>query len=490
MRVLLVGMYPGETFGMAPLALKAAVRARPDLAAADVEVQFYQGQGPLGHDYDVAAIAGRVCERAPDVVGIGCYLWNREAALALAAELRRRLPTPALLVVGGPEVETREAAESVLAGGGFDVAVRGEGELTFAELLAWHLDGAPSGQAPRGISTWREGRTVHLPDAPPADPLDLLATPFDPRIGDFRDAWRIPSFETYRGCVMRCKFCNWGKARGLRFFGMERVRRDLDFILSLDIEEIWFVDAVFNLQGERYKEILRYLNERNTRGIRCNFEMMAELLDDEGLGLIAGFPAGSSVAFGLQSTDHDVVREASRPHNWRRFSQAIQSVRQRAPQVKVLIDLIYGMPGDRPEKFKKSLLDSVDLDPARIQVHPFRLLVGTRFHDERERYGFQDLGEGGSRISAQAGTPVEHVEEYRWYSYWSIIFHSLRHRSVIEDLHGKTSAPRSLLLESFMKEYERQIGRRYYQDLKPAEAKVLAGQMERIHSSLRAQFAT
>jgi radical SAM superfamily enzyme YgiQ (UPF0313 family) len=479
-------MYPTEAFGMAPLALKAAARARPELAAVEVAVQFYQGR--QDEDYDIAAICGKVCEQKPEVVGIGCYLWNRGAVLALAAELRRHLPPSTLMVVGGPEVETRDAVESVLEGGGFDVAVRGEGELIFAELLVWRLGGAPAEQAPRGISTWREGRIVHLPDAPPADPLDLLATPFDSRIEDFSSAWRIPSFETYRGCVMRCKFCNWGKARGLRFFGLERVKQDLDFILSLDIEEIWFVDAVFNMQGERYKEILRYLHEKNARGIRYNFEMMAELLDDEGVELIAGFPAGSSIAFGLQSTDHDVVREASRPHNWKRFSHAVKSVRERAPQVKVMIDLIYGMPGDRPEKFKKSLLDSVDLDPASIQVHPFRLLVGTRFYDERERYGFQDLGDGGYKISAQAGTPVEDVDEYRWYSYWGIIFHSLRHRSMIEDLHGKTSAPRSHLLESFMKEYERHVGRRYYHDMEPAEAKVLAGQMEKIHSSLRAQF--
>ena len=384
-------MYPTEAFGLAPLLLRAAGLATPRLAGVQFPVTFSTPPESGGvEDYDIASILDKVLASKSAVVGMSCYVWNRDAVLELADAIRRLAPQT-YLVVGGPEVETREAAAAVLNAGAFDVAVRGEGEVTFPDLLLGRLDGIADGEWPLGVSARRDGGILETPDRAPIEPLDSVATPFHESISDFRGINRIPCFETYRGCRMRCKFCNWGKARGVRFFGLERVKHDLDFILNLDIDRIWFVDSIFNLEQLRYKEILRHLIAANRRGIACDFEMMGELLDEQGIHLIAQLPKGSSIAFGLQSTDHEVVREAWRPHNFRRFEANIRALRAAAPHVDVLIDLIFGMPRDTPEKFQRSILAAADLNPTRIQVHPFMVLTGTQFYDEREALSLQRL---------------------------------------------------------------------------------------------------
>lgn len=490
MRVLLIGLYPGEEFGLAPLVLKAACLARPALQGVDIAVRFYsrsEGEGVIDEvGYPVERILEEALEERPDVIGLGCYLWNREAVLELSCRIKQETPS-IVTVVGGPEVETREAANSVLREGAFDYAVRGEGEVTFPEVLEALLASPLVSLKVHGLSRMDDGRVVHAWDRTPIDPLDEAPTPFNFQVHDYKNLNRIPCFETYRGCKMHCKFCNWGAARGMRYFSLERIERDLRFILALDIERVWFVDSVFNLNGERYKYVLRFLAEENRRGIRFDFEMMAELLDDEGIDLIARLPEGSSIAFGLQSTDHGVLRTAARPHNWQAFSRVIRRVRERAPHVRVAIDLIFGLPGDRPALFRKSLLQAVDLNPSRIQVHPFHVLVGTAFYDEKEKFGFRTVGHGETALSAAHDLSDSDVNEMRWIAYWVSVYHGPRQHRFLEDLHRSSGVARSTLLESFMEAYENVMGKTSYFD--PAlNRQRWRRDIDQVHSLMRTRF--
>src|SRR5688500_2084064 len=79
-----------------------------------------------------ALLADAIVAAMPDVLGVSLYTWNSERSLAIVARARERLPE-LRVVVGGPEVQRDNLW--VLEHPAVDVAVVGEGEQTFVELL-------------------------------------------------------------------------------------------------------------------------------------------------------------------------------------------------------------------------------------------------------------------------------------------------------------------------------------------------------------------
>jgi len=70
----------------------------------------------------------------PAVAAFSVCMWNEQLCLAVAREVKRRYPS-CLIVFGGPQVPHHPKAYFERHPF-IDVAVRGEGERTFAEILA------------------------------------------------------------------------------------------------------------------------------------------------------------------------------------------------------------------------------------------------------------------------------------------------------------------------------------------------------------------
>jgi radical SAM superfamily enzyme YgiQ (UPF0313 family) len=129
-----------------------------------------------------AEMLAAILAAAPDLVAFPLYVWNRRRLLALARQLRQALPD-LILVAGGPEVMADSAR--VRAEGIFDYLIGGEGEETFATLVA-RLD---RGEKPS-----------------PTDPLTASPPPPEELPSPWLSGALIPSegggvlWETSRGC--------------------------------------------------------------------------------------------------------------------------------------------------------------------------------------------------------------------------------------------------------------------------------------------------
>src|SRR5690606_10965086 len=127
-----------DTFGysMPPpglLRLGGELRRRGvDVGLEDLAYRLAAGELPEG-DGLVEASAELLLRRAPDVLGLSTMGATVPAALAIAAEVRRRAPAVRLLL-GGPGTTgvDRALVERFAA---IDAVVRGEGEATLPELL-------------------------------------------------------------------------------------------------------------------------------------------------------------------------------------------------------------------------------------------------------------------------------------------------------------------------------------------------------------------
>src|ERR1051325_10266566 len=199
-----------------------------------------------------------VRDQQPDIVGLSVMTFQRSAARRLIALIRSIRPNP-FIVVGGydpslaPDAWTSPAI-------GVDAIVRGEGEVTFRDLVRALDAGTPladvDGLGYRDSGAFRQTRP--RPIAPIEN--DLLALP--------RRAARVLSgytflgrqvdvVETSRGCTFDCSFCSIIEMRGRNFhrFPISRVIDDIRDARAHGARTIFIVDDNVTLDVKRFEEL-------------------------------------------------------------------------------------------------------------------------------------------------------------------------------------------------------------------------------------------
>ena len=379
MKSILVGLNPGGIVGMAPYFLKSwyAGRMDPD-DAQNLEIAGYD----IGCDRQRAS--DDILRAAPDVLGFSCYVWNVETILEICADVHAELPETNI-VLGGPEASPR-ALELMHEHSAIDAVAVGEGEITFAELMQRWGAGERALAGVKGL-VWRDGGEVRVNEPRPViEDLGDVPSPFLTGIVEFdKLKGYLFGYETFRGCPFTCSFCYWGRMLNVRWFPRERVKQELAVILKSSLRRMWLGDAVANLHKRRFKEFLRTVIELDTDTI-IDFEMVAELLDDETIDLLGHLNDGY-IAFGLQSINERALATITR--KWKRdvFTRNVQALRRRTDKIKIYIDLIYGLPEDSLRSYEDGIRYAMSLLPQKIQPHPLLLLPGSPLYDDPQAYG-------------------------------------------------------------------------------------------------------
>ena len=232
----------------------------------------------------------------PDVVGLSVMTFQRRTAQRVAALVRQLRPT-ATIVVGGYDPSLAMEVYEDLSWGA-DVIVRGEGDVTFRELIrALEAGTALSGvdglsfrdgdrfqrTAPRAVSSLA-GDAV-LPPKRSARVLTgytFLGRPID-------------VVESSRGCTYDCSFCSIIEMRGRNFhtWSIERVLDDIRDAHARGARAIFLVDDNITLNIRRFEALCRaivdnglndidYLVQAMTSSIASAGETLAPLMREAG----------------------------------------------------------------------------------------------------------------------------------------------------------------------------------------------------------------
>jgi radical SAM superfamily enzyme YgiQ (UPF0313 family) len=148
----------------------------------------------------------------PDLVAFSAQCTTYPTVVQIAQKIKTAAPNVKIIIGGHNasfvDVITLERFDQ------FDAVVRGEGELTFGELItAYQTDGTAGAVA--GV-TCRIGSEIKTnPDRPLIPDLDVLPLPdysFVPPLSVYRDACDLPRsiavLEVGRGCPHRCIYCS------------------------------------------------------------------------------------------------------------------------------------------------------------------------------------------------------------------------------------------------------------------------------------------
>ncbi len=317
MKVLLATPPHVDTFGysMPPpglLRLGGALEAAGHETVLE-DLPYRLATGTLGtnarlHTEAAALLLGH----GADVVGLSTMGATLPAALLIAETIRARSPRTRLLL-GGPGTTGIDVA--LLERFPFlDAVVRGEGELTLAELLArWSAAKELDGVA--GV-TWRSETGALRREGERAPIADLAALPdyawhLLASVRDYREVPGITeglvALDSGRGCVFDCSFCTIGRfwSRRSRVLPVERLVAEIEAVGSMPgADAAYLCHDIFGARREHALALCRTLVEREVR-VPWECRARADHLDEE-LVEWMGRAGCYRVLLGIESADPDV----------------------------------------------------------------------------------------------------------------------------------------------------------------------------------------
>lgn len=369
-------------YSMAFLYLKTYLKQFPEADSVAFDIKnYYQNES-------TDTIIADIVKSRPHAVLFSVYVWNYLIYRDLSRRIKEYDPD-IVIILGGPEVA--EQTRTLLSQNPtFDVIVRGEGEHTFYEIVKALLT-TQDLAAIRGVTFRRGAEIVRTPNQDPSilNPLSVIPSVFSSDVFDWHSLrGSFVALETQRGCNFSCGFCRYRKiGEGARFFPLERVFADLKYISQLGCKYLYLMDPTFNNDLSRAKAILRHIIDLNMN-VQINAEMIPELIDEElvELAIRAGLV---NLEIGIQAVRKQVLTIMKRPRHQRKLEERthIACIKEvDGKRLKVIPQIIYGLPGDTFDTYCESFDFIYDLDVAEIATYHLLILRDTQFFADREKY--------------------------------------------------------------------------------------------------------
>jgi oxygen-independent coproporphyrinogen-3 oxidase len=182
-------------------------------------------------------------------------------------------------------------------------------------------------------------------------------------------------------CIRRCLYCDFNTfadKQGLIPDYVKALENEIiqygELFSGSQVQSIYFGGGTPSLiPAGKIKEILEVI--KRYFSIQCNAEITLEAnpgtVNHDYFNLIkkAGI---NRLSLGFQSLDDKELQLLGRIHTSSE-SSAIFSLARKAGFSNISIDLIYGLPNQKPEKFMQSLLGVVGLQPEHLSIYPLTL---------------------------------------------------------------------------------------------------------------------
>lgn len=319
-----------------------------------------------------------------DIVAFSCYIWNIEQTLKVVSTLRSA-DKDIKIILGGPEV-SYNPEEFLIKNPEADYIIFGEGELTLKQLLNHLHDNNGSLKDIYGLA-FRNDKGIEVNEARELiKDLNIIYFPYQDELDKING--KMVYYETSRGCPYNCQYCLSSTISGVRYFSINRVKKDLSSLINAGVSQIKFVDRTFNCHKERTKEIFEYLIKLNP-SVNFHFEISAELLDDEILTILREAPEGLfQFEIGVQSTNEETLGIIFRKSNFETIRKNVSALSS-FKNIHLHLDLIAGLPKEDYKSFKNSFNDVYGLKPQMLQLGFLKLLRGSGLRMRSDELGIK-----------------------------------------------------------------------------------------------------
>ena len=319
--------------GISPVAKRLFFNS-PPLGIAYLAAVLEKNEIPVSiidaavENLSITALCARIKEYAPDIVGLTSTTNLFDSAVVTAGRIKEILPR-AKLVLGGSHISANP--RHAFSSGFFDAGVRGEGEITFLELIKAFETGR-SLEEIKGL-VFRKGESLHF--TPPrefVEDLDQLPLParhllaMEKYISQPNDQYRLPklSMIASRGCPYGCIFCDKNVfGRRYRSFSPTYIVSEMQCLVSeYGARDIAVLDSTFTVSIQRVEGIIEEMKRQNlkvnwtctVRADMVSYELLKKMREAGCWRVRLGVESGSDevLAFIKKGITREQVKNAAR----------------------------------------------------------------------------------------------------------------------------------------------------------------------------------
>ncbi len=309
-------------------------------------------------------------------VCLGLYVWNEEFSQTLIRQVKQK--TNATIILGGPQVSYASKGKLEAAYPGADIFIRGYGEKALVAAIEGqhenvagiHLAGLPD----KGLQADHS--------------LEDLPSPYITGLLPIVDSIH---WETQRGCPYACEFCQHKSADNrhkVKTFSYERLEEEARLFAQANVKRISILDPIFHHSEGHALRVLQILKDAGVKA-EISLQCRLEMLTDDFLDALNGLRV--DLEFGLQTAIRSESLLIRRGNNMKIAAQKLKQLKQR--QIPFEISLIYGLPSQTLESFKRSIDWCHQHGVTRIKAWPLMLLRGTALYERKEEFGFVESDE-------------------------------------------------------------------------------------------------
>lgn len=354
----------------------------------------------------------------PYMVGFSCSVWNMEYNKALAKLIKEKYPE-CIIMFGGHSVN--ENATLLDEEEYIDVLMLGEGEETLNELLI-NLMHNKIGET-KNIAYRENGKSIKTSRE---CRRDISAYPSPYLNGIFDDIMQknpgtdfLAVLETNRGCPYSCTYCDWTAGRKVRFFPLEKVLAEIQWLSENKIAYCFCADSNFGM-FDRDIEIANALIEaKKKNGYPEVFRPCYEKNSDERVFEICralnsvGMDKGATMAY--QTLCDKALENIGRKNlTMEHFSSLMKKYNQAG--IPTYSELILGLPGETKESFCKGICQLYENGQHNsVSVYYCEILPNSEMAQPEyvEKHGIEIMKVGFNHIHS-APQKDEEVKEYSY----------------------------------------------------------------------------
>jgi len=370
-----LGLYNLKAYFQTYRELKNKILIDIDIIDYKKYVYYQKDYWPLLDKKTLFNFASCFVRKKPKIIGFSCFIWNMNSVLKLC-RLIKNLDSKIIILLGGPEVSFD--SERLLKKSPYiDMVIRDEGEITFSELLRSIFLNKLDLSEIHGLIYRIKNKIIINPIRTPLD-LNKIPSPYlNGLINPNKFNNLTMSIETSRGCPFNCAYCSYS-IRGnhlLRFFPTSRVKKELTYLLSRKVGNLWLIDDNFNINPQRAIEILRHINKYKLINTKIDIFINASMwpINDKLIKLLKKANIRSSV--GIQSINKKALLIINRKNNIPVLERNLKKFDHY--KLDYILQFIAALPGDSYKDLKKNIDWVSEFNPDQIQLFLLRLIRGT-----------------------------------------------------------------------------------------------------------------
>jgi radical SAM superfamily enzyme YgiQ (UPF0313 family) len=201
---------------------------------------------------------------------------------------------------------------------------------------------------------------------------------------------KMVRMETKRGCPASCSVCAHRDLNNNKIydFPCERIISELNYFKEKRVEKINIIDPIFNI-GNKYLDILEYIYKNKIESqisLQVRFEKIKGKEGKKFVDLCSKL--NIILEFGIQSLIEKECKIIKRENDIDNIKEIIKAMNEKG--INYEISLIYGLPEQTLETFRKTIKDLQSMKCKKIKMYPLMLLKGTELHKDKEKWGLKE----------------------------------------------------------------------------------------------------